>query len=938
MKGEMGMSYQLSVRLASFIVCVGLATPALAQNTGAGSVRGYVKDEQGGVLPGAAVVVVANNGGVSRDATTDDAGFFRLLDLEPGQYTVRASLTGFRTYEREGVAVRAGLNLGLDIVLAVGGAQETVQVVAATPLLEDKSATVAVNVDGELQRDLPLSSRRYWSDFMRLVPGVASTELNEGSFYLHGADIDTHVTLIDGADMGSPQQAALLYTNLSVEAINDVQIQTGGAEASSPIGTGAVINLATASGTNTLRGAVATVFQGKRWYSNNNPGGTTSAAEIIQPEFSLGGPVVADRSWLFGSYRYLRTDSSVSRSASQLATLQAIQPGWAPFDARSEGHFYFVKSTTQLGPRHQVLASFQTDPIDKDSVGATSLTPGVYSTTGGSGITARLSSTWSSALISRVGVSYNDKHIEISTPQNAPERLIHGTAALSSGRLTGSGFLAVLDNGNTGLGTRAPYGKTTITADLTYFLTGLAGSHELQGGFYAQRLDQELYLVYANGGFVQEELVLVNAANLAGPRVPFHRRYMDNTEVRSTYGLTTDYAFYVQDTWRPITRLTITPGVRVDRLRRNDKQFGIVTQESVEVGPRLGANYALGVTDTVRATWGRIHEQPWIGGGAAGNTTAGFRDEYDNDLNGTFETVFVSPGSTALNPAIVFDPDLHQGYVDEWTAGYRRQLPAASSIDVGFVQRRTYTQARVDINSIFENRVFRGYVNESQNAISLLTNNDWNHRLYRGLELQFAHRHDGLSLIGSYTRQWFSDQGTWLPNDINGILQPSVFENDRGTGTPQWRDHILRMGSAWTAPYAITLAANYSYQSGPWQGPILTRLAAADPAFGPATVTLSNGRVVANPLATTTRFKNVTRGDGQTTLPGVHVFNVRVGREFTFDSARRVEVALNLFNLTNEGAPQTWLGGAAQDFNPNFGRGGNIQLPRTAQLYVRATF
>jgi len=267
------------------------------------------------------------------------------------------------------------------------------------------------------------------------------------------------------------------------------------------------------------------VFQRDSWYSNNNPEGTASSAKIVQPDVSLGGPVLKDRSWFFATYRYLRTESGISRSADQIATLQAIQPGWVPFSSSSEGHFYFIKSTTKLGNKHQLMASFQSDPLDKDSVGPTSLGRDVWSTTGGVGVAGRMTSTWSSALLSRVSVSFNNKHIQIGTVQDAPERLIHKSTFLSAGRITGTGFVAVADNGNTGLGTRAPYGKTTLTGDLTYYRAGRLGSHELQAGFFGQRLDQELYLVYANGGFVQEEVVLANAADLSSARLPFHRRY-----------------------------------------------------------------------------------------------------------------------------------------------------------------------------------------------------------------------------------------------------------------------------------------------------------------------------------------------------------------------------------------------------------------------------
>jgi hypothetical protein len=81
----------------------------------------------------------------------------------------------------------------------------------------------------------------------------------------------------------------------------------------------------------------------------------------------------------------------------------------------------------------------------------------------------------------------------------------------------------------------------------------------------------------------------------------------------------------------------------------------------------------------------------------------------------------------------------------------------------------------------------------------------------------------------------------------------------------------------------------------------VTRLATPDPRFGPPTVTLSNGRVVSNPLATTIRFANATRGDGQFTLPFGHALNLRIGKDVSFGT-RRLETALDVFNVANHDA------------------------------------
>jgi hypothetical protein len=117
----------------------------------------------------------------------------------------------------------------------------------------------------------------------------------------------------------------------------------------------------------------------------------------------------------------------------------------------------------------------------------------------------------------------------------------------------------------------------------------------------------------------------------------------------------------------------------------------------------------------------------------------------------------------------------------------------------------------------------------------------------------------------------------------------------------------------------------------------VTRIAAPDPAFGPPTVRLSNGRVVANPLATTIRFANPTRGEGQFTTNGMHQLNVRVGHDVRF-GPRRLELALDVLNVLNYDADQTFAGGANQTYSPFYKSGGSRQFPRAAQVSARFVF
>jgi hypothetical protein len=124
---------------------------------------------------------------------------------------------------------------------------------------------------------------------------------------------------------------------------------------------------------------------------------------------------------------------------------------------------------------------------------------------------------------------------------------------------------------------------------------------------------------------------------------------------------------------------------------------------------------------------------------------------------------------------------------------------------------------------------------------------------------------------------------------------------------------------------------------GIWSGPVVTRLAAGDPAFGPATITLSDGRMVSNPLATPIRFAYPTRGDGQFASPVVHELNLRVGRRFRLGRSK-LDVMFDVANVTNAGTNTRMATGSNQMYNAQFGASDGRQSPRMGQLTTRFTF
>jgi hypothetical protein len=257
-------------------------------------------------------------------ATTDSEGYYRLTDLPPAtDYVVSTNANGFSKFERSGLVVRAGLNVALDINLQVGNLSQTVEVQSAdAPLIETLSAEQAVNLSGELIRDVPISGRREWSDTLQITPGIisASSDAYGGqTYFLRGTENENHATLLDGADIGSFEQNwPSNFISISTESLGDIQVKTGANDASSPSAMGMVINMATPTGGDNFHGVASLLYSPRKLNANNTPGGTSAISDAVQPDFSFSGPIKKGKAWFFASGRYINRNDGISRTQTQI--------------------------------------------------------------------------------------------------------------------------------------------------------------------------------------------------------------------------------------------------------------------------------------------------------------------------------------------------------------------------------------------------------------------------------------------------------------------------------------------------------------------------------------------------------------------------------------------------------------------------------------------
>src|SRR5262245_9699303 len=241
-------------KLVTWLACVsvlGFASPASAQ-VFMGRVDVTVEDATGGRLPG---VTVDLTGPVNQSQITDAQGESHFLNLPVGTYSVKASLSGFNTFTNNQVVVATGAATPLMARLAVAGTTETINVTAATPIIDIKRQTTTTNVTLEELQNIP-TARDPWV-VMQSVPTILIDRVNVGgsesgqqSNYIGKGSATTDNTWsIDGVpitDMGATGSTPTYY---DFDMFQEMAITTGGADAQNPT-PGVQLNLVLKKGSN----------------------------------------------------------------------------------------------------------------------------------------------------------------------------------------------------------------------------------------------------------------------------------------------------------------------------------------------------------------------------------------------------------------------------------------------------------------------------------------------------------------------------------------------------------------------------------------------------------------------------------------------------------------------------------------------------------------
>ncbi|PYR59400.1 MAG: hypothetical protein DMF91_14940 [Acidobacteria bacterium] len=284
--------------LVWFFFCL----PGFAQTSG--EITGEVRDATGAVIPGATVTVRNHSTNALRTVVSNNAGVYSFPALQPGTYTVKTELQGFRTVARD-VELQVQQTLRINFALEVGQIEETVLVAGSSPLLATENATIGTVIENKRIVELPLNGRNYLQ-LIALVPNVSADFAGPGQagarqggtrsnqqLSISGQRREFNYFTLDGVDNTDVNFNTYIFMP-SIDALEEFKVQTGiypaefGREASQ-------VNVSTKSGTNKLRGTVFEFLRNDTF--DAKPYAFTTARPAKPPfkwnqyGYTAGGPV-----------------------------------------------------------------------------------------------------------------------------------------------------------------------------------------------------------------------------------------------------------------------------------------------------------------------------------------------------------------------------------------------------------------------------------------------------------------------------------------------------------------------------------------------------------------------------------------------------------------------------------------------------------------------
>ena len=624
-----------------FAVVLSFAFTAFAQET-TGSIEITAKDTTGAIVPNVAITVSASgsSAGFKRTVTTNDEGFARFLQVPPGTYNISsAAVSGFvaKTLPDVGVSLGRATVINFELSTTVA-ASVTVTSDDVSPV-DTSDTKIQTTISAATAELLPKGIS--FSSVLKVSPATRVEPLG-GGFQIDGSSGSENVFVIDGQEVSNVRTGTLDSTSdLPFSLVQEVQIKSSGFEAEYGGATGGVVNIVTKGGSNQFRGEFGSQFRPGALQTRGrdilfqNAIGSGQAEYFPQqrdkslgffPSASLGGPILKDKVWFFGSYT--PQIFSRERTINYLHPVNRTPAGVTQtYTGKSTYEYMFLRLDAQPFSKLRLNAAYTYNPFHGlgtipsylDALNCSNATPTVCTLPNGNGLTGN-------AYTSQVGGRDNSQSIAVNGVWTPLNNLVigvrgghyflneksgsYGIGDVTIPRVTcsasspvefpaGFGCIRGFTN-NLPVNSNVLFDATqrnTFDADATVLFAG-GGRHELKGGYQyngiANQVDSTTrsQIVFRFGQSIASYSGVAGLASAPGALgAGLLRIFGEAGDVSSK-----NEGIYIQDKWQPTRRLTLNLGLRTER--EGVPSFapvlpGISFDFQDKMAPRLGAAFDL---------------------------------------------------------------------------------------------------------------------------------------------------------------------------------------------------------------------------------------------------------------------------------------------------------------------------------------------------------